>query len=441
MATMSSDLQRFFACYSFQNFILGKENKEAQYAAKEVSRFPGRSYNPLFICGGIGLGKTHLLGAIGGTIFTQHPSMKIKYIIFKNFMEDLLKELAMNYKEYFLSKIEDVDVLLLDNLDFSNNIQYIEEILLRLLDDMIMQKKQIVFTSRQYPSNIYPPLQARINSGLIVELLPLTLETRIAYLKYLQKTQHIILPMEIEREIAYIIDTNFRDLEGAFHKVKICRDINSNKLTVEKIEQLLENFIASNLDSSIDISSQLTPSKKNEVVNLDTIKEDDEKDEKNEFNNFLSSITQKVTAIAYEVDEEFERKRNLNEQIREYKKKGYITNELRLLLKKDFTLAEKEMENYKQQVQILEEINTQLNYYNLDESLPLVRQLREKLYNPYLAKEVQNLFKNLQEKIKEGLITALPKWENPEQFWNEIDEKLITSIVDKNSMLETKFEI
>ena len=356
-------------------------------------------------------------------------------------MEDLLKELAMNYKEYFLSKIEDVDVLLLDNLDFSNNIQYIEEILLRLLDDMIMQKKQIVFTSRQYPSNIYPPLQARINSGLIVELLPLTLETRIAYLKYLQKTQHIILPMEIEREIAYIIDTNFRDLEGAFHKVKICRDINSNKLTVEKIEQLLENFIASNLDSSIDISSQLTPSKKNEVVNLDTIKEDDEKDEKNEFNNFLSSITQKVTAIAYEVDEEFERKRNLNEQIREYKKKGYITNELRLLLKKDFTLAEKEMENYKQQVQILEEINTQLNYYNLDESLPLVRQLREKLYNPYLAKEVQNLFKNLQEKIKEGLITALPKWENPEQFWNEIDEKLITSIVDKNSMLETKFEI
>jgi len=250
MATVSSDLQRFFACYSFQNFIIGKENKEAQYAAKEISRFPGRLYNPLFIYGEVGLGKTHLLGAIGGTIFTQHPSMKIKYIIFKNFMEELLKELAINYKEYFLSKIENVDVLLLDNLDFSNNIQYIAEILLNLLDDMIMQKKQIVFTSRQYPNNIYPPLQARINSGLIVELTHLTLETRIAYLKYLQKTQHIILPMEIEREIAYIIDTNFRDLQGAFHKVKIFREVNTNKLTVEKVEQLLENFIASNLTSS-----------------------------------------------------------------------------------------------------------------------------------------------------------------------------------------------
>lgn len=231
--------------YNFGTFVVGEGNKMAHAAAFAVAESPGSLYNPLFIYGGVGLGKTHLMEAIGNHMLQVNPQSRVKYVTSEDFTNDYINAIRNNTMEQLREEYRNLDLLLIDDIQFLANKEGTQLEFFNTFNALHDRKKQIVMTSDRIPNEI-PELQDRLVSrfrwGLTVEITPPDLETRIAILRSKVEEDHIDIGNDTLNYIAGQIDTNIRELEGALTKVQAFANLSGERITPSLASQALKGL-------------------------------------------------------------------------------------------------------------------------------------------------------------------------------------------------------
>lgn len=243
--------------YNFDSFVMGDNNSFAYNAARAISANPGRAYNPVLIYGGVGLGKTHLMQAIGNEILDRDPNSKVIFISAENFTNEFVSSLNdKNSAQKFKTKYRSADVLLIDDIHFLQNKDGTQEELFYTYEAMYNSFKQIVFTCDRPVSelkNLTERLRSRFERGLNVDLQPPKYETRRAILEKKIQTQSKQIPSEVIDLIAKNVETNVRDLESCLTKIIAYMDLVESNITLETAQQQLRDAFSSPKQANISI--------------------------------------------------------------------------------------------------------------------------------------------------------------------------------------------
>ncbi len=228
--------------YTFESFVVGSSNELAHAASVSVSENLGKTYNPLFIYGGVGLGKTHLLQAVGNYIKTNNPQKKIKYVSSEKFTRDLVSAISKKGTEEFKNDYRKVDLLILDDVQFISGKEKTQEEFFHTFNDLHGRNKQIVLSSDRPPKAI-PTLEERLRSrfegGMIADISAPDYETRLAILKTKVEEKSYGVDDEILGVIANTVSSNIRELEGALNKVVATTHLTGKTPSVERVRSLL----------------------------------------------------------------------------------------------------------------------------------------------------------------------------------------------------------
>jgi len=231
--------------FVFENFVVGKSNQLAEAAAKQVAGNPGGAYNPLFLYGGVGLGKTHLMQAIGNTI--QARGTQVVYLHSERFVADMVKALQSNTINQFKQFYRSVGALLIDDIQFFAGKERSQEEFFHTFNALLEGQQQIILTSDRYPkeiSGIEERLQSRFGSGLTIAIEPPELETRVAILISKAEQNGIELPHEVAFFIAKRIRSNVRELEGALKRIMANAQFTGSAITLEFVQEALRDVLA-----------------------------------------------------------------------------------------------------------------------------------------------------------------------------------------------------
>ena len=234
--------------FTFETFVVAGSNQLANAAAEAVANNPGRSYNPLFVHGGTGLGKTHLLHAIGNRVIHKNPATRICYVSSEEFTNEFIAKVRDNRMQEFRAKYRDVDMLLIDDVQFFGKKEGTQEELFHTFNALHDAKKAIVLTSDTLPVEIQglePRLKSRFQMGLIADIQEPDLEMRCAILKKKAEQERVLLPDAVALFIAQRIQHNMRELEGALIKVAAVHSLTGQAVTVELAQQVLKDILPS----------------------------------------------------------------------------------------------------------------------------------------------------------------------------------------------------
>jgi chromosomal replication initiator protein len=232
--------------YTFNTFIVGQNNQLAHAASIAVSKKSGTVYNPLFIYGGVGLGKTHLMQAVGAEVLKKDPNAKVLYVTSERFTNEFVSALQQGKADQFKSLYRNVDVLLVDDIQFLAGREGTQEEFFHTFNALHQNNKQVVMTSDRLPKEI-PAIEERLVSrfewGMIADIQAPDLETRLAILKTKVKEKNYSVDPEILTYIAETIQSNIRELEGALNRLMVYCQLNNTRPTIEQVKSVLVNVI------------------------------------------------------------------------------------------------------------------------------------------------------------------------------------------------------
>ena len=233
--------------YTFETFVVGNNNRFAHAAALAVGDNPAKTYNPLFIYGGVGLGKTHLMQAVGNRILQNNRSMNIVYVTSEKFTNHLINSIREGKNDPFRNKYRSADALLIDDIQFIANKERVQEEFFHTFNTLYENGKQIIISSDKPPRDL-PFLEERLRSrfewGLLADISCPDYETRVAILRKKALDESIIIDDEILADIATKIDSNIRELEGVFNKIVARASLTHSPITIELAENVINEFIS-----------------------------------------------------------------------------------------------------------------------------------------------------------------------------------------------------
>lgn len=233
--------------YTFDSFVVGDNNRFAAAAALAVAEAPAKSYNPLFLYGGVGLGKTHLMHAIGNEILQRNKNVNIQYVTSEKFSNQFIDAIKDKKNEMFRNKYRNIDVLLIDDIQFIAGKERTQEEFFHTFNALHEEGKQIILSSDKPPRDIQlleERLRTRFEWGLIVDISNPDYETRMAILKKKAQLDHIIIEDEILSNIATKIDTNIRELEGTLNKLIAMSSLENKPITLELSEKAISDVVS-----------------------------------------------------------------------------------------------------------------------------------------------------------------------------------------------------
>ncbi len=233
--------------FTFDNFVEGKSNQLAKAASIQVAENPGSAYNPLFFYGGVGLGKTHLMHAVGNMILQNKPDARITYIHSERFVSHMVKALQHNAIDAFKQHYRSLDAILVDDIQFFAGKERSQEEFFHTFNALLEEGSQIILSCDRYPKEVEgleERLRSRFGWGLPVCIEPPELETRVAILQQKAEEANIDLPSEVAFFIAKRISSNIRELEGAFRRVLATANFTASPITLEFAKEALRDLIA-----------------------------------------------------------------------------------------------------------------------------------------------------------------------------------------------------
>ena len=252
--------------YIFKSFVEGKGNQFAKAAASSVADSPGQTpFNPLLIYSSPGLGKTHLLQSIGNHILQIQPQTKVVYVTSEKFMLDFISAIQNNKSTIFAKSYRDVDVLLLDDVQFFQTKEQTQEQFFHLFNELFQQGKQIVLTTDRHPNELTQlktRLVSRFQSGLIVDIQPPDLETRIAILMNKAQNDNLDIPYDVTEFIATAITDDIRSMEGALVKLLALASLTKNEITIELAQKVIEGILGKEIAKKTSLKMVLASTAK-----------------------------------------------------------------------------------------------------------------------------------------------------------------------------------
>jgi chromosomal replication initiator protein len=244
---LAVDLTRLNTGLRFDNLIEGSANRMARAASLHVANMPGGLYNPLFIYGGVGLGKTHLMHAIGNQLLSEKPLAKALYIHAEQFVSDVVRAYQRKTFDEFKNRYHNLDLLLIDDVQFFANKERTQEEFFNAYEALLTKKSHIVMTSDTYPkglANIHERLVSRFDAGLTVALEPPELELRVAILINKTLAEGLVMPEEVAFFIAKNVRSNVRELEGALRKILAFSKFNQKDISIALARESLKDLLS-----------------------------------------------------------------------------------------------------------------------------------------------------------------------------------------------------
>ena len=231
--------------YVFENYVMGNSNRFAYAAAQAVANNPATTYNPLFLYGGVGLGKTHLMHAIGNRIKQNDPTMKVLYISSENFTNEIINSIYNKNTESFRKKYRNIDCLIIDDIQFLKGKEQTQVEFFNTFNDLRDSNKQIIISSDRLPKEIETledRMRSRFEQGLIADIQPPDLETRIAILRQKAANDKIELPNDVLTLLATSVTNNIREIEGAYTKIVAYSSLMDVPITLEITKKILDDM-------------------------------------------------------------------------------------------------------------------------------------------------------------------------------------------------------
>ena len=264
--------------YIFDTFVVGNSNRFAHAASLAVAESPASAYNPLFLYGGVGLGKTHLMHAIGHYILQQNPTLKVLYVSSEKFTNELINAIKDDKNKEFRAKYRSIDVLLIDDIQFIAGKERTQEEFFHTFNALYEANKQLIISSDKPPKDIIPlenRLKSRFEWGLICDIQAPDLETRIAILRKKVQLEKLQIPNEVLSYVANKINSNIRELEGALNRIIAYSTLNNKQITPELAEEAIKDILSQAKNKIIN-----APSIINHVAKYFNLKIDDFKSQK-----------------------------------------------------------------------------------------------------------------------------------------------------------------
>jgi chromosomal replication initiator protein len=232
--------------YTFEDFVIGASNQFAHAASLAVANQPGETYNPLFIYGGVGLGKTHIVNAIGHRAAARRPAVKVLYLSSESFMNELIGSIRRDRMDEFKKKFRNIDLLIVDDVQFIGGKERTQEEFFHTFNSLYESHKQIVITADKFPKEI-PGLEDRLRNrfewGLIADIQPPDMETRVAILQKKAEHVNVLLPHDVAVFLATHIDSNVRELEGSLTRLGAFASMTKSPITLELTKEVLRHML------------------------------------------------------------------------------------------------------------------------------------------------------------------------------------------------------
>ncbi len=401
------------AHFKFDSFIVGNSNRFAFAACKSVAQSPGTIYNPIFIYGGVGLGKTHLLCAIGNFVRSQRPDAVVVYITIDQLCKELLTAVEKSAVDAFNERFRNVDCILIDDIGFLQEKETLQQELVRFFDNVVTRKKQIAMTSDRPPrelNTLLERLRSRIEGGLIVDIQLPEFETRVAIIQKKIETDHMqTLAEDVVYAIADRYKTNIRELEGAFNKVVAYSSILQKTVTVNHLPDIFPNFnerpdskksaqpeSALTKTGSAATKSQPKQELETELQDLaDSIASDAD------LHTFFEDVTGNVTETIAKKEQEMAEKEKFRRKIYIWQMKGFIITRLEKVMNSDLEDVRRVFNEYTEDVNRLIELQKNIACMdNTDGFYNELRQIEDTLFDPDQLKDIEKRLEHISYRIQ-----------------------------------------